>query len=82
MIDKAEQFLIENGFLQERVRLHGNLARIEVPEEDMPRLMADNFRKELYSRFKEIGFTYVSLDLQGYKMGSMNAVLEETNKKR
>ena len=82
MIDKAEQFLIENGFLQERVRLHGNLARIEVPEEDMPRLMADNFRKELYSRFKEIGFTYVSLDLLGYKMGSMNAVLEETNKKR
>ena len=66
--------------LPRRVRLHGNLARIEVPEKDMARLMEETFRRELYSRFKEIGFTYVSLDLQGYKMGSMNAVLDSKTK--
>ena len=76
MIDLAEQFLIENGFLQERVRLHGNLARIEVPEEDIPRLSSEAMRKAVYERFREIGFTYVSMDLQGYKVGSMNAVLD------
>ena len=76
MIDQAEQFLIENGFIQERVRLHGNLARIEVPAQDITRLAADDMRKAIFSKFKEIGFMYVTLDLQGYKMGSMNEVLK------
>ena len=75
MLDEAEQFLIENGFIQERVRVHGNLARIEVPAEDIERLASEEIRGKVYARFKEIGFMYVSLDLQGYKMGSMNAVL-------
>ena len=75
MLDEAEQFLIENGFIQERVRVHGNLARIEVPAEDIERLASEESRGKVYARFKEIGFMYVSLDLQGYKMGSMNAVL-------
>ncbi|MCR5657309.1 MAG: ATP-dependent sacrificial sulfur transferase LarE [Butyrivibrio sp.] len=76
MIDQAEQFLIENGFIQERVRLHGNLARIEVPAEDISRLAEDGIRQAVFARFKELGFTYVTLDLQGYKMGSMNLVIK------
>lgn len=76
MVDKAEQFLIENGFIKERVRMHGDLARIEVPAEDIERLAADEMRKKVYDRFKEIGFLYVSLDLKGYSMGSMNATIK------
>ena len=75
MIDSAEQFLIENGFIEERVRLHGNLARIEVPAKDISRLAADEVREAVYRRFKEIGFKFVTLDLEGYRLGSMNATL-------
>lgn len=75
MIESAEKFLIENGFYEERVRMHGNLARIEVPAKDITRLAADDIREAVYKRFKEIGFLYVSLDMHGYKMGSMNEAL-------
>jgi uncharacterized protein len=75
MIDSAEQFLIEHGFYEERVRMHGNIARIEVPAKDIPRLAADDIREAVYTRFKEIGFLYVTLDMHGYKLGSMNATL-------
>ena len=75
MIDNAEQFLIELGFYEERVRMHGNIARIEVPAKDIPRLAADDIREAVYKRFKEIGFLYVTLDMHGYKLGSMNATL-------
>ena len=77
MIDRAEQVLIDRGFLKERVRLHGNLARIEVPPEDIARLAADGLREEIYGEFKKIGFLFVTLDLKGYKTGSMNATLEK-----
>ncbi|MCR5790427.1 MAG: ATP-dependent sacrificial sulfur transferase LarE [Lachnospiraceae bacterium] len=75
MIDQAEQFLIERGFLQERVRLHGNIARIEVPAKDIPLLAGEELREEVYKRFKEIGFMYVTLDMRGYRTGSMNETL-------
>ena len=75
MVDRAEQFLIEKGFYEERVRMHGNLARIEVPAKDIARLASDDIREEIYKRFKEIGFLYVTLDMHGYKMGSMNATI-------
>jgi len=76
MIDRAEQFLIEHGFLEERVRMHGNIARIEVPAEDIPLLAEAGIREKVYSRFKELGFMYVTLDMRGYRMGSMNEVLD------
>lgn len=76
MIEKAEQFLIEHGFVEERVRVHGNIARIEVPAKDIMRLAQDEIREEVYKRFKEIGFMYVTLDLKGYRMGSMNETLK------
>ena len=75
MIDKAEQFLIENGFTAERVRMHGNIARIEVPEADIERLAGEKIRAKVYERLKETGFTYVTLDMRGYRMGSMNETL-------
>ena len=76
MIDQAEQFLIENGFYEERVRLHGNVARIEVPAEAIPRLAEEGMRNAIYERFREIGFLYIALDLHGYRTGSMNDVLK------
>jgi uncharacterized protein len=76
MIELAEQFLIDHGFLEERVRMHGNMARIEVPAKDIPRLAADDLREEIYMRFREIGFLYVTLDMHGYQMGSMNATIQ------
>ena len=77
MIDRAEQFLIEHGFTEERVRLHGNLARIEIPPADIPRLAADGIREAVWEEFKKIGFLFVTLDLKGYRMGSMNATIKE-----
>ncbi len=75
MIDRAEQFLIEHGFHEERVRMHGNVARIEVPPADIPRLASDEIRTAVYDEFRKLGFIYVALDLKGYRTGSMNATL-------
>ena len=76
MIDRAEQFLIELGFIEERVRLHGKLARIEVPAKDIAKLASDEIREAVYKKFKEIGFMFVTIDMQGYRLGSMNATLK------
>ena len=75
MIDRAEQFLIERGFFEERVRMHGNIARIEVPSADIPRLASDEVREAVHDEFKKLGFLFVTLDLKGYRTGSMNATL-------
>lgn len=77
MIDRAEQFLIENGFPEERVRMHGNIARIEVPPKDIPRLAEEDIREKVYEEFKKIGFLFVTLDMKGYRLGSMNATLNK-----
>ena len=76
MIDLAEQFLIENGFSEERVRMHGNIARIEVPPKDIPRLASDDVRNRVYDELKKIGFLFVTLDLKGYRTGSMNETIK------
>jgi len=81
MIDTAEQFLIEHGFFEERVRMHGNLARIEVPPADIPKLAAEELREKIYDKFREIGFLFVTLDLKGYRLGSMNATLNNGKEK-
>ena len=75
-IEHAEQFLIEHGFFEERVRLHGKIARIEVPPADIPKLAADGIREAVYEKFREIGFLFVTLDMKGYRLGSMNATLQ------
>ncbi len=70
MAEAAEDFLWKEGFIQSRVRMHGDLARIEVPEDDLPRLFA--MRKKTAEALRRIGFTYVAMDLMGYRMGSMD----------
>ena len=70
MVDRAEQFLIDRGFRQVRVRIHDRMARIEIEPEEFDRLI--KFRTDVTRIFKLIGFTYVTLDLQGYRTGSMN----------
>ena len=77
MIDRAEQYLIERGFFEERVRLHGRLARIEVPLRDIARIASEEVREPLVEAFREMGFQFVSLDLAGYRTGSMNRTLNE-----
>ena len=72
MVGKAEQFLFECGFTQVRVRIHDKIARIEILPEDFDKLLEKNLREEVTTKFKDYGFTYVTLDLNGYKSGSMN----------
>ncbi|MFS8501911.1 MAG: hypothetical protein FWJ59_08960, partial [Caldicoprobacter sp.] len=64
--------LIDLGFKQVRVRYHGNVARIEVNEDQFDKFLEKKTRETIYSRFREIGFLYVALDLKGYRTGSMN----------
>ncbi|WP_033426660.1 MULTISPECIES: ATP-dependent sacrificial sulfur transferase LarE [Thermoanaerobacter] len=78
MIDKAENFLIELGFRQLRVRHHGNIARIELGEKDYEKILNRDLMKKIAAKLKDIGFTYVTLDLEGYRTGSMNEVLKES----
>ena len=74
-VERAEQWLLDAGLglKQLRVRSHGDLARIEVPPDAIPRLAAR--AAEIDAAFKELGFAYVALDLRGYRTGSMNEVL-------
>jgi uncharacterized protein len=76
MVDHAEQLLLDLGFRQVRVRHHGTLARIEIAEDQFPLIMEKKNRDKIFARFKEIGFTYVSLDIAGYRTGSMNETLK------
>lgn len=73
MVDKAEQLLLDLGFKQVRVRIHDKMARIEVNPDEMQKVL-DNSKK-IYDYLKSLGFTYISLDLAGYRTGSMNETL-------
>ena len=75
MVDKAEQLLLDMGFSQVRVRIHDTIARIELMPKDFERLISDETRTKVYKYFKELGFSYVTMDLMGYRTGSMNEVI-------
>ena len=75
MVDAAEQYLLDLGFHQLRVRIHGDVARIELLPAEFGRFMEENVRLKVHARLKELGFHYVTLDLLGYRTGSMNEVL-------
>ncbi|MBR1623951.1 MAG: ATP-dependent sacrificial sulfur transferase LarE [Pseudobutyrivibrio sp.] len=78
MVDKAEQLLLDEGFNQFRVRIHGdNVARIELQPKDFPRMLDEAFRIRIYDTLQSYGFAYVSLDLKGYRTGSMNETLQK-----
>ena len=78
-VERAEQWLMDAGLglTQLRVRSHGDIARIEVPPDDIPRLAAH--AAEISASFKRFGFAYATLDLQGYRTGSLNEVLAKEN---
>ncbi|MBE6016863.1 MAG: ATP-dependent sacrificial sulfur transferase LarE [Lachnospiraceae bacterium] len=75
MVEKAEEILHDKGFSQLRVRMHGNLARIELMPEEFHVFMKDKMRLAITEEFKKLGFTYVTLDTYGYRTGSMNEYL-------
>jgi uncharacterized protein len=72
MVQEAEEVLAENGFKLFRVRHHGTIARIEVGGDEIGRITEEALRKKIAERLREIGFTYISIDLEGYIAGSMN----------
>ncbi|MBQ0001484.1 MAG: ATP-dependent sacrificial sulfur transferase LarE [Clostridiales bacterium] len=74
MVDQGEELMMHLGFQQFRVRIHGNMARLEVLPEDFGKLLEN--REEIVTKLKGFGFTYVSMDLQGYRTGSMNETLK------
>ena len=77
---EGEEFLVGLGFEQARVRVHGDLARIEVEEDRL--LEAIQLHDKINDYMKKIGFTYVALDLAGYKYGRMNDSLDEKTKEK
>ncbi len=74
-LDEAERFLRQLQFANFRVRLHDTIARIEVMPDDFPRIV--EYHGAIVERFKELGFVYVTLDLQGFRSGSMNEPLKQ-----
>ena len=74
-VEQGEDALRRLGFRQYRVRHHGQIARLEIAREELPRAMTLEMASELTAIFKGLGFTYVTLDLEGFRSGSMNAVL-------
>ncbi len=75
-VEQGEARLRELGFLQVRVRHHGDLARIEIAPEELPRALDARMAKAMSEALKPLGFRFVSLDLEGYRMGSLNSGLE------
>jgi uncharacterized protein len=71
----CERFMKELRFREFRVRYHGDLARIELSQEEFDRFIDKTTRDAVVQKFKEVGFNYISLDLQGYRTGSMNEAL-------
>lgn len=76
-IEAAERALKGNGFRIARVRFHGDIARIEVPVEEQRRILDDDVRRAVTRGVREAGFRYVTLDLEGFRSGRLNEVLEE-----
>lgn len=76
MVEQAENYLADLGFTQYRVRHHGEIARIEVAPEERSKFFSEKIMDNISDKFKALGFIYVTLELSGYKMGSMNEILK------
>ncbi|MGD9346753.1 MAG: ATP-dependent sacrificial sulfur transferase LarE [Candidatus Aminicenantes bacterium] len=81
-VAKAEEYLWSLGFSQVRVRHHDNIARVEVDPEGFQRLLEPSFRAKIVANLKQLGYAYVTLDLAGYRTGSMNEPLPEEAKNK
>jgi uncharacterized protein len=76
MIDSAEQFLRERGFSELRVRFHrGDLARVEVPIAELPRLMTEPLRSDVIDHLETLGFRFVTVDMHGFRSGNLNTLI-------
>lgn len=75
--ETAERIIASFGFKKIRARLHGEILRIEIAEEMIQEIVSPAIRKKLFTELKQAGFKYITLDLQGYRTGSMNIILEE-----
>lgn len=75
-VDQGEQLLLDLGFRQARVRHHGDVARLEVSADERSRFFDAALMDKIYEKFRQLGFTYVSLDLKGYRTGSMNEAIK------
>jgi len=75
VIEAGEEALRELGFRQARVRHHGEIARIEIERDELDRAFSSKMAAQLVSIFRNLGFKYVTLDCEGYRPGSMNAVM-------
>jgi uncharacterized protein len=71
-VEAAEDFLRSFGFGQARVRHHGDIARIEVMPDDFAKLLNRDISAKIAARFRQLGYVYVCLDIEGYRTGSMN----------
>jgi len=78
IVENSERLLFDLGFKQVRVRLHGNLVRIEVAPDEMEKFASPDIRQAVYSGIKSSDFVYVTLDLQGYRTGSMNETIAKS----
>lgn len=79
MIDRSERFLREQGFFAVRVRYHrGDLARIEVPSEDIMKLICSDSQSGISNQLRQFGFKFVTIDLEGFRSGSLNSLIQLT----
>jgi len=79
-IDKAEEFMRSLGFVEFRVRHHDTIARIEVNPQDIEKVTTEPIRSQIIDRLKSLGFKFVTVDLQGFRSGSLNEPLSEKEK--
>lgn len=81
-VEQAEDFLRQLGLVEFRVRHHDQLARIEVHSEDIEKVTSESCRQQIVEKLKSIGFKYITIDMQGFRSGSLNETLTETEKKQ
>ncbi len=81
-VEQAEEFLRGLGFAEFRVRHHGSVARIEVHPDDIERIIKEPLRTQIIEKLKSLGFKFVTVDLQGFRSGSLNELLTEEQKRR
>lgn len=81
-IEQAEDFLRSLGLVEFRVRHHDTVARIEVHAEDMPKVAGEPNRSRIVEKLKSIGFKYITVDLEGFRSGSLNVMLTEEQKRK
>ena len=77
MVEQAEQMLLNLGFHQVRVRVHGQIARIEILQSEFAKILQNEVLEQINGYFHELGLLYVTLYLNGYQTGSMNKMLEQ-----